>query len=282
MATRKNTSGKVVGEPPAASARADEANPPAKRDQPEEKGRLQKIKDGIDDSVDAWVERNGYSQGSMMAGAAAKAFNELLTPTALWELIPVGKAFKLAKKGGEAVGLVKKAENAAEAATDAGRAGGKKPPGGKVKAKKKMKCGEYGKYGDLKKKTGDGEFDRDHIPSKAALKARAAELKGDKLTPKEMKAIDNAADAVAIPRQAHIDISPTHGTKNIKLAPKDAEDLAGAARRDIEAMLKEIESYDKDGGCKKAYQKASRRVLRKSNADFDKWLGETLEGAAKK
>ncbi len=68
MAKRKNTSGKVVGEPPVASAKADEANPPAKKhkpeDKPDEKGRLQKIKDGIDDSVDAWVERNGYSQAA--------------------------------------------------------------------------------------------------------------------------------------------------------------------------------------------------------------------------
>lgn len=59
--------------------------------------------------------------------------------------------------------------------------------GGKdKKTKKKMKCGDFGKYGDLKKKTGEGQFDRDHVPSKAALKQRAKELasqRGENLLP---------------------------------------------------------------------------------------------------
>ncbi|KAI1695674.1 DNase CdiA [Ditylenchus destructor] len=140
--------------------------------------------------------------------------------------------------------------------------------GKKIKPKKKLKCGEYGKYGDLKKKTGDGKFDRDHIPSKAALKKRAAELLNRKLKPAEERAIDNAAAAIAIPRQAHIDISPPHGQSPLEAA-KDAKDLAGSARRDVEAMLGKIDEYDADGGCKKAYQKAAGRILRMSNKDFD-------------
>ena len=138
-----------------------------------------------------------------------------------------------------------------------------------------LKCGEKGKYGDLKKKTGDGKFDRDHIPSKAALKKRAEELKGDRLTAAEQKAIDNAGEAIAIPRQAHIDISPTYGQTGASAA-KDASDLAGAAKRDIEAMLDKIDEYDEDGGCKDAYKKAASGILKKTNADFDKILGDIL------
>jgi hypothetical protein len=148
--------------------------------------------------------------------------------------------------------------------------------GGKDKGRKKLKCGEYGKYGDLKKKTGDNKFDRDHIPSKAALKERAESLAGEKLSQAQKQAIDKAGDAIAIPRQAHIDVSPTYGQSG-SAAAKDAGNLAGSARRDVEAMLKEIDKYDADGNCKKAYQKAAAKLLRMSNADYDKILLEILK-----
>ena len=191
------------------------------------------------------------------------------------------KAAKLEKEAEEAPKLKKAEEEASHAkkadeeATDAGKG----EDGAKVKGKKKLKCGEYGKYGDLKKKTGDGKFDRDHVPSKAALKERAESLldEGEKLSSAQKKAIEDWGDSIAIPRRAHIDVSPTYGAKNLKLGPQDAEDLAGAARRDVEAMLKQIDEYDADGGCKKAYQKAAKRVLRMTNRDFDKALLEILK-----
>jgi hypothetical protein len=151
--------------------------------------------------------------------------------------------------------------------------------GGKDK-KAKLKCGEYGKFGELKKKTGDNKFDRDHIPSKEALKQRAAEIKGDKLTPKEAAAIDKAGEAIAIPKQAHIDASPTYGQTKAAAA-KDAKNLAESARRDVEAMLKEIDKYDADGNCKKAYQKAAAKIMRMNNKDFDKMLADILKGVKK-
>ena len=161
--------------------------------------------------------------------------------------------------------------------SEAGKAKGKGKNGGKSKAKKKLKCGEYGKYGDLKKKTGGGKFDRDHIPSKAALKERARSLNdGAELSPAQQKAIDNWGSSIAIPRQAHIDVSPTYGTKTVALAPQDAKDLAGAARRDVESMLKQIDEYDADGGCKKAYQKASAKIMRMDNKAFDEALSGIL------
>jgi uncharacterized Zn-binding protein involved in type VI secretion len=189
------------------------------------------------------------------------------------------KAAKLEKEAEEAAKLKKTEEEVSHAKkADEEADAGKGEDGAKVKGKKKLKCGEYGKYGDLKKKTGDGKFDRDHVPSKAALKAFAAALKGERLTQAEMNAIDKAADAIAIPRQAHIDVSPTYG-QSASEAAKDAKDLAGAARRDVEVMLKKIDEYDADGGCKKAYRKAARRVLRKSNEDFAQWIADVLKKA---
>lgn len=158
---------------------------------------------------------------------------------------------------------------------DATKAGtNKASPGAKGKGRKKLKCGEYGNFGELKKKIGKGKYDCDHIPSKAALKSRAEFLKGDKLTKEEAKTIERWGNSIAVSRQAHIDISPTYG-QNLSSAAKDAADLARSARRDVEAMLKKIDEYDADGGCKKAYMKAAKRVL-KDNDWFDKKLNDII------
>ena len=182
---------------------------------------------------------------------------------------------KLAREAEEAAAkkLAKEAKEAAAAAKKA-----KQKKGGNDRKKKKLKCGQYGKYGDLKKQSGDNKFDRDHIPSKAALKERAKSLlpPGKKLTESQAKAIDKAGEAIAIPKQAHIDVSPTYG-QTVKDAAKDASDLAGSARRDVEAMLKEIDKYDEDGKCKKAYQKAAAKIMRMSKQDFDKILKDILK-----
>jgi uncharacterized Zn-binding protein involved in type VI secretion len=212
----------------------------------------------------------GLAKGAHAAEEAAKLAKEAEAAANAAKLGRAEEAAKLQKIGDEAA-EAKKAETASGT--------GKGKDGVKVKGKKKLKCGEYGKYGDLKKKTGDGKFDRDHIPSKAALKKRATSLLGKdrRLSPARQKAIEDWGDSIAIPRQAHIDISPTYGARNLELAPRDAQDLSGAARRDVETMLKQIDEYDADGGCKKAYQKAAKRILRMSNEDFDRALLDILK-----
>jgi hypothetical protein len=150
--------------------------------------------------------------------------------------------------------------------------------GKKVKPKKKMKCGESGTYGDLKKKTGEGKFDRDHIPSKAALKARAKALQRGKLSKAQEAAIDKAGSAIAIPRQAHVDVSPTYGQTAAEAA-RDSKNLAGSAKRDVEATLSQIDQYDEDGSCRKAYQTAADKIMQMDNADYDRMLLEILKGA---
>lgn len=49
------------------------------------------------------------------------------------------------------------------------KASGKKQKDSKSQPKKNLKCGNNGTYKDLKKKTGFNKYDRDHVPSKAAL-----------------------------------------------------------------------------------------------------------------
>lgn len=314
MATRKpgNTRGKAQGPVAPSGKRAEEANPPAKAETPAEISAvdaLQLVLDlagmipgvgAVPDLINAAISlMRGDFIGALfsaasavpgagdIAGAAkiAKNAEKYLQAVKVIEAkvlpkLPAGMRKQLeeylAKVRSKVDDLLKKEKPEAPPK----KAKSKENDGSKSAGKKKLKCGEYGRYGDLKKKTGEGKFDRDHIPSKAALKARAADLKGAPLTKAEASAIDKAADAVAIPRQAHIDISPTYGQSPAEAA-RDARDLAGSARRDVESMLGKIDEYDADGGCKKAYQKAAKRVLKKNNADFDRWLAETLKATSR-
>jgi hypothetical protein len=204
-------------------------------------------------------------------------------------------AAKWAKRGVDAVDTandLRKVDKATDAAQAAKRAddvptSGGKPPGkdsggkGKGKSKKKLDCGEGGSYADLLKKTGDGKYDRDHIPSKKAMIERARQLAEDNdliFNKGIEQKIIALSDTIAIPRQAHIDISPTYGSRNKSIYRQDASDLAGAAKRDISEMLNNIDKYDKDGKCRALYKKFADEILKMTNDDFDKFLADILLG----
>jgi hypothetical protein len=269
---------------------------------------LSDAKNGIAGGIDSLVNMAGGGAAAKIIGEIGKGAVEILIPDNVIDIIPGGKvlsggmkAAKLGKKGLEKLGkeaaekaakeaaekaakeaAEKAAKEAAEkAAKEAAEKGAKKADvagnkGGHGKKKGKMKCGEGGPYGDLKKKTGEGKFDRDHIPSKAALLEKAKELnKGVDLNPDQIKKITNWGNSIAIPRKAHQDISPTYGGRNTPAA--DAKDLAGSAKRDVDTMLEKIDEYDADGGCKKAYKKASKKILDMTNDDYERELKKFLK-----
>lgn len=144
----------------------------------------------------------------------------------------------------------------------------------KNKQKDKLKCGENGKYGDLKEKTGDGKFDRDHVPSKAALKEFARnELRGGKkLCKKQARAIDKIGNAIAIPKGVHKDYSPTYGSKNTKQQiEKDASDLQKAARHDTSHVKQGLKNP-----CKKKYEAWQKKINNLTNNDYKKLLSKAI------
>ena len=165
----------------------------------------------------------------------------------------------------------------------AGAAAGKEgKKGTQVKKKGKLNCGEYGKYGALKKKTGAGKLDRDHVPSKAALKERAKQIakeRGVRLEEHQAKAIEDLADAIAIPKAAHRGESPTYGPRNTAGRIRgDAGNLGKAANRDLDAMIDKIGSYNKR--CAKAYRKAAEQLkekIQKNDQYFDDFLNNILD-----
>jgi hypothetical protein len=149
----------------------------------------------------------------------------------------------------------------------------------KQKKKKLMECAEKGRYGDLKKKTGEGKFDRDHIPSKEALKRRAEKIKGKELTPAEAKAIEDQAWTIAIPKIAHQEGSRTYGRRNAEVLGDDVWDLAKAAKDDVEDMLKYIKEnpdvFGKD--CADLYKEATEEMLQMTDQDYVDFLDKILD-----
>jgi hypothetical protein len=157
---------------------------------------------------------------------------------------------------------------------------GKKGRGKKQKKKKKekLKCGENGKYGDLKKKTGEGKFDRDHVPSKASLKERARKLRGgQKLCDKQQTAIDNAGLSIAIPKWAHQFYSPTYGNKNNPTRiKKDAKNLQTAARRDTAAVKRGMKKKGASKECQKKYAEWAKQVNAMTPKQYDSMLKKAM------
>ncbi len=122
---------------------------------------------------------------------------------------------------------------------------GAKPPPAKapeaapVKTKAEAKELNTGRYGELKKgdKVGDG-LQHDHIPSFASLKSAEEARLGRSLTRQEETALQNKANAVTVRDSIHSE-SPTYKGRNTKeQIAKDAKDPAGAAKRDVDAMVK--------------------------------------------
>ncbi len=181
--------------------------------------------------------------------------------------------------GGKARG--KGAAGAGGAAGGKGKgAGGKGKGKGKGKKKDKMKCGESGSYGDLKKKTGGGKFDRDHVPSKGALKRYAQDevMGGKKLCKLQKAAVDKIGNTIAIPKGVHSGHSPTYGGLNTdKRIGEDAADLQKAAKRDTANVSKGMKDP-----CKKKYQAWAKKVNKMTNDDYYKMLDKAIKPFKKK
>lgn len=136
----------------------------------------------------------------------------------------------------------------------------------------KMKCGELNQYGEQKKKSAGGKRDRDHVPAKSALLAKATERNGGRLSPCQKNAIVNGALSIVIPKRIHQRYSVTYGQSPAD-AQKDAKNLQASARRDLKAIQ---DSGKLDEACAKAYKKAAAAVKKITNRQYNRWIDKML------
>jgi hypothetical protein len=168
------------------------------------------------------------------------------------------------------VDIVGGTEGAPGADAAGGQGGADAAAANQKKQKEKMECGESGKYGDLKKKTGGGLFDRDHVPSKAALKefARRELNAGKELCDNQKKAINNVGNAIAIPKEVHSEHSPSYGGRNTpQHIEDDSKNLQQAAKNDTEKV-----SQGMKDPCKKKYDEWAKKTTSMTNDDYAKML----------
>jgi hypothetical protein len=139
--------------------------------------------------------------------------------------------------------------------------------------KKSLKCGECNSYSQLQKKKAKPKFERDHIPSKAALREAAVNrYKPKKLKKTQLKCVAGKVEArgitVAIPKGCHRGFSPTCGSRNTKARlandaknpPHPPGGLDAARERDLKAMPSHLSP-----ACKKEYAKAAKKIRAHDN-----------------
>jgi hypothetical protein len=152
--------------------------------------------------------------------------------------------------------------------------------GAKSKGKDDLKCGDSGAYRDLLKQSGGNKFDRDHIPSKAALKQSARDIideMGIELTPAQSKAlfgtkstpglIANEGQASAIDKLDHSGVSRSYGNRNTEAQiAEDANDLQQAAGKDTKAILDDATRWGEK--CREKYEKWASEIVKKTNEEY--------------
>ena len=125
--------------------------------------------------------------------------------------------------------------------------------------KPKLKCGEVGTYAQLKKKRAAPDFERDHVPSAAAM-FKAAMNDYPNLNANRRacvkRRLKEQALTIAIPKGVHRQHSRTCGGKNTQKQIEDhADDLDDAAKGDTKDVQNKI-----DAACADAYKKAAEQV----------------------
>jgi len=154
--------------------------------------------------------------------------------------------------------------------------GNQQPPTTKIM----LECGESGSYSKLQQKGAAPDYERDHVPSKAALRDSAfnrAKKAGKKLNGDQKDCIAKKVEArgitVAIPRSSHRNFSPTCGSRNTttQLAQDAAspESLKAAVDRDTAAMQAHLDGPPKHD-CADAYRAASAQIKAHDNEDMIK------------
>jgi len=127
-----------------------------------------------------------------------------------------------------------------------------------------LKCGEVGTYSKLNEKRARRKFERDHVPSHAAMnKAAQSSSRMRDASDVERACVKSRLKAraltISIPRTLHRGHSRTCGSRNTKNQIKtDSKDLDSAANRDLGRIQRRLDSTNSP--CAAAYRAAAKKV----------------------
>ncbi|MDQ1817204.1 hypothetical protein RBA41_28260 [Massilia sp. CCM 9210] len=159
-----------------------------------------------------------------------------------------------------------------------------------ILAKAELDCGESGSYGALLKKNGKNKYDRDHIPSKAALQKAALDQLDERqieLTDKQAAVlfgpygmISKAGATVVTLKNDHRLLSETYGSKNnVAKIEQDAKELQLAAIRDAKAI--QNGANEMDAKCQKKYKNSTKKITSKTHAQYISEINAMIDGVRK-
>lgn len=128
-----------------------------------------------------------------------------------------------------------------------------------------LKCGEVGTYAKLNQKRAKPKFERDHVPSHAAMNKAAQNSKDMKGASKKVRKcvknkLKDRALTIAIPKSLHRGTSRTCGSRNNQTQIKsDSKNLKSATTKDLAKIQKKLDGPPKSP-CAAAYRKAAKDV----------------------
>lgn len=303
-----NTQGRVIGETPATGKAAEDSNGALTIETPAESVTGDEVLDRIQLGLDivglipvvgeiADIANAGISLArGDYAGAALSLVSAIPFAGYLGTAGKVGRhtakataetSGKGAKEVAEQRARKETAEKAEQKAQPDGTGGGKNEgySGGQSKAKTHLGCGQKGTYGQLSGfDAASVKMERDHIPPKAALVARALELarkSRQKLTASQIDAlkgkIEYHAQAVSVPLDIHREGVTNSNPDNKKYSG----DLQGVAREESRNHRENMRRSDKNHRCLAALQKATGEIGRITNKQYDDFLNKLITDSLK-
>lgn len=303
-----NTLGRVNGETPASGKAANDANTEVASETPAEGVTGEEILDGVQLGLDivGLIPVVGEIADIANAGISLARGDYAGAALSLVSAIPfagyVGTAGKVGRHAAKATEEVsgkatkevvekrarKEVSEKAERKSQAVVAGGGKKeraPGGQSKAKKPLDCGQKGTYGQLSSFDAAGvRMERDHIPPKAALVARALELakkSRQRLTKSQIDAlkgkIERHAQAVSVPVEIHREGITNSNPENKKYSG----DLQGIAKDESRNHRENMRRSDKNHRCLGALKKATGEIGKITNKQYDDFLEKLIKDSVR-
>jgi hypothetical protein len=119
-------------------------------------------------------------------------------------------------------------------------------------------------YSDFVRRSRQGKYEADHMPSKAAVKAYLKAHYPD-MTPEDIELASQDVAAIVIPKKVHQQISETYGRRNTSAQIElDSKNLRVALDRNLDAIKPALKEY----GATESQIEAARSNMHKLNSEM--------------
>ncbi|ORC24054.1 hypothetical protein B1H42_06790 [Enterobacter cloacae subsp. cloacae] len=119
-------------------------------------------------------------------------------------------------------------------------------------------------YSDFKRRSRQGKYEADHMPSAAAVRAHFKQLYPD-VDDEDLDAYVQDVAAIVIPKKVHQKISDTYGGRNTRAqVDLDSQNLQAAVDRNLDAIKPAL----KEHGANETQIEAARAKMHKLNSDM--------------